>query len=231
MRSPSDRHPADYASLWVRGLPVVALSMIGAVLAGLVAFALLPRTYESQARLLITAPGPASVTAAQASDLAGRLRLSSYEELATSDQVLGRTRLEDGAGALSGTDIATLRERITVVPSVDDAVLIINVTGPTADAAGTLARGVSTNLAAVVNEVEWSGADGAAQYSVEVIDAGSTPESASSPRIWTTLLTALGLGVLLSSVAVIAVGLRRDLVDGPRDALVRVRDVHAGVGS
>ncbi|OPX07649.1 polysaccharide biosynthesis protein [Gordonia sp. i37] len=227
MRSPSDRTPADYAALWVRGLPVIAAATLGAVVAGLVAFVFLPHSYESQARLLVTATGPATVSAAQASDLAGRLRISSYSDLAVSDQVLGRTRLADATGALGGADIATLRSRITVLPYGDGAVLTVVAKGPTADAAQTLARGVGTNLAGLVTELEWSRTDGMPQYDAEVIDAGSSARSM-SPGISTTLLTALVLGVVLSSVCVLGVGISRDVIEAPREAVVRVREPAMG---
>lgn len=222
MKSPADRTPRDYADLWVRGLPVIAAAAVGAVLAGWVAFALMPRTYESQARLLVTAIGPASVAAAQASDLAGRLRITSYEQLATSDLVLGRAR-QDASDELGDVDVATLRSRVTVVPTTNEAVLRINAEGPNAAAAQALASGISNHLAQAVNEIEWSNTDGAPLFAAEVIDAGRLPESPLRPQLWTTLLTALALGVVLSSLAVLALGLRRDLVLGPRDGVVGVR--------
>ena len=88
-------------------------------------------------------------------------------------------------------------------------------------------RGVGTNLAGLVTELEWSRTDGMPRYDAEVIDAGSSATSV-SPGISTTLLTALVLGVVLSSVCVLGVGISRDVIEAPREAVVRVREPAMG---
>ncbi|QHD84817.1 protein tyrosine kinase [Gordonia sp. JH63] len=222
MRSPSSRRPSDYLGMVRRNIVVVVASSLAAVLVGLGVFALTPETYEARSSALVLAPGPSSVAAEQASDLAGQLRTASYMQLATSDQVLARLVVDDDAGVLGdGVTLDELRGRLIVTSPPDTAVLEIVATGPTSQAAMYLADGVVEVLRDLVVELEWSSVPIARPlHAIDVIDSARAPDSPILPDLGSTLGTAAALGLVVALLLVVAVELGRDRVVGPREARV-----------
>jgi capsular polysaccharide biosynthesis protein len=238
MRSPSTRRPADYLAIVRRNLVVLVASVIAAAAVGAGAYALIPKTYEAHSSALIIAPGPASVGAERASDLAGQLRSASYVQLAVSDQVLARVARADAAGVLG--DAVTpedLRARLTVTSPLDNAVLDVVATGPTGESTAHLAGAVVDVLRVLVTELEWSdGPVAGPLHEIDVIDVASVPDSPVLPEFWGTITTAVLLGLLVGLVLVIGVEVARDRVVDPREARVprtsrpssRRHDAHRG---
>ncbi|AZZ83929.1 protein tyrosine kinase [Gordonia alkanivorans] len=231
MRSPSTRRPADYLAMVRRNLVVLVASAIAAAAVGVGAYTLMPKTFEAHSSALIIAPGPASVGAERASDLAGQLRSASYVQLAVSDQVLSRVARAGAAGVLGDTVTPDeLRDLLTVTSPLDSAVLDVVATGPTGEAAAHLANAVVDVLRVLVTELEWSdGPVAGPLHEIDVIDVASVPNSSVLPRFWGTVTTAAVLGALLGLMLVIGVEVARDRVVDPREARVpRASDAAPG---
>ena len=210
MRSPSTRTVGEYAHILLRGGIVLICAAIAGGLAGWLAAEMTPKTYESQARLLIVAPGSATVSGARTSGLAGQLRAPSYRELATSDQLLMRVAAAQWPGIDPQTPPADLRERVVASIEPTNAVLTITTTGDTPQAAQQLSAALAGEMPKLVVEVD--NLNGRAPYELKTIDA-ATDMGVTSPK----LLTYTGLGaavaVVFSAAALLAFSLLRNRVD------------------
>ena len=216
MRSPSTYTVPGYARILLRGWVLVLCAAVAGGLAGWLAAYTTPKTYESQARLLIVAPGSASVSGAFTSGLAGKLRAPSYQQIATGDQVLQRVATNQWPGIAAESTPAELRERLTVTINPSDAVLRITATGDSPIAAQQLSTATATELSKLVPEVDWLA--GRTPYELKVVDVASAQDNAVAPKPLTYVGLGAAIGFVMAAIAVLALAIAGNRILGPHDA-------------
>lgn len=208
---------------------MVLLAVVGGAAVGWLAHTMQPAHYESKATLMITVPGPATVTADYAADLSGRLNAETFRNLVTSGQVLSRVIVDDQARELGrSVTVADLRSKITATALPSSAVVTFTATGDSARSSVVLATLVSTVTKEVVDELTFTN-DGGAQTDVAVIDSSTQAVKVSK----TSLVTATGLGAGIGFAVALVALIGRDVtlnrvVDG-FDALHSLRDAKGGL--
>lgn len=205
----------DYWRMLVRGWWVIlcatVLSAGSAVVAGQF---LTDPVYTASTQMFAVVPGDAQTHAAYEGNRGASVRIQTYTELATSSIVTLRTIDELG---LRETP-EQLAERIWV-QSVPDtlsrfnfpvSVLIrLTVTGSDQSATVDTANALTANLIAASEELEWHDSEPGPSL-VLIDDATSAPEV---PRpLWDDAATGAMLGLVLSCLAVLALGAGRDRV-------------------
>jgi capsular polysaccharide biosynthesis protein len=170
--------------------------------------------YVAATQLFAVVPGDAQTHAAYEGNRGSTVRIETYSQLAVSTMVTQRTIDELG---LPDTP-EELAKRITV-RSVPDtlsqfaypmSVLInVSVSGDNPNRTVEVANSVARNLVAATQELEWSGTE-AGPALVLIDDAKSAVQARSS---WLSLAgVGAGLGLVLSCLAVLVLGVRRDKI-------------------
>ena len=170
--------------------------------------------YAASTQLFAVVPGDAQTHAAYEGNRGSTVRIETYAQLAISTIVTQRTIDELG---LPDTP-AQLAKRISV-RSVPDtlsrfaypmSVLInVQVTGGDPNRTVDVANGVARNLVAATQELEWAGSQSGPAL-VLIDDAKSATKAG---RSWLTNAgIGAAVGLALSCVAVLAIGVRRDRV-------------------
>ena len=201
------------AGSWLVILCATVLSAI-AVAAG--ARLLQDPVYVAVTRVFAVAPGDAQTHAAYEGNRASTVRMDTYVQLATSTIVTQRTIDELGLDETA----EELAERVTAAPAPDtlstfsfpmSALLDIQVTGGDPNGTRDIANALTGNLVAASREVEWNSSIQDAGPSLVLVDeAKSVQESRSSLLVDAGTGGAIGLG--LSCLAVLAIGVRRDRI-------------------
>lgn len=202
----------DYLLMLSRGWFVVVLATVLAAGTGWVSWHTMTPLYQSSSRVMVMSPGAATSFDAFYGQLNSSSRTLTHQLLTQSDQVTGRTIEQLG---LSDTP-EELAGRILVVPSEGTTFDIVATASDSAQAR-ELAQAVTTNLVDVQRGL--AELDGSATELVVLDDAGPAKRVGS---MWSTVLQAGALGLVMSMLIVIAWALVRDRVLGRSqlDALV-----------
>lgn len=170
--------------------------------------------YAASTQLFATVPGDAQTHSAYEGNRGSTVRIQTYSQLAVSTIVTQRSIDELG---LSDTP-AQLAKRISV-QSVPDtlsrfsyplSVLIrVRVTGNDPQRTVELANAVGRNLVAASQELEWSGSESGP--ALVLIDDAKSATNAGRPWLTNAGIGA-AIGFILSCLAMIAIGVRRDKV-------------------
>ncbi len=224
MKSPSTVTVGDYTRILGRSWLVVVLAVVGGAAVGWLAHSLQPAHYESQAKMLITVPGPATVTADYAADLSGRLNAETFRNLVTTRQVLTRVIVDDGAKEL-GTNVTVgeLSSRLTATAVPSSSVVTLTATGDSARSAVVLASLVSRVTKEVVDELT-STNGGGPQTDVSTIDSATPAVKVSKTSLTTSLGLGAGIGFAVALVALVGRDLVLNRVVDGVDALHSLRD-------
>ncbi|SNT01253.1 YveK family protein [Rhodococcoides kyotonense] len=200
---------------WALILAATVLCLAGSWLAT----SLVSPTYTAHSRVFLTAQGPSTSRAALDGNRSSLLRVESYVQLATSEQVLRRVSVELGLGL----EPADLKQDLVVLPKPGSALIEISATADTGEDARDIANSVATNLIQLVSEVDL-GADGPVSE-VTLVDAASVP--AAEKTLMGNVIVGGGTGFVISCVLVVASGLRRDSIDY-RDQIEDITDEDGG---
>lgn len=198
---------------WLVILCAVVLSTLAAVLADRY---LQDPVYVADTQVFALVPGDAQTHAAYEGNRGASVRMRTYAQMATSTIVTQRTIDELG---LQETP-EQMAARITV-ESVPDTLspftfplsvlLRVQVSGSDPDSAVAAANEVTRNLIAASQEVEWNGPENQSGPNLVLID-----QAKSAHAVRESWLAAAGtgavLGLVLSCLAVLATGARRDTV-------------------
>lgn len=194
----------DYGAMLVRGWALIVFATLLSIGVAWIANSLVTPTYTATSRVFLTAPGPSSPRAAMEGNRSSLVRVESYVELTTSEQVLRRVIVDVGLDLTP----AELQSSLLVVSTPGSALIAINATVDDATTARDIANSVALNLIQLTEEIDL-GANGPVSE-VTLIDAASIPAAAST--LSSSLVLGGGMGLAVSSVLVIAVGVRRDTV-------------------
>jgi capsular polysaccharide biosynthesis protein len=205
----------DYLRILARSWIVV----IGATILSALAVVLVNRyaqdpVYVASTRLFAAVPGDAQTHAAYEGNRGGTVRIETYAQLATSTIVVQRTI--DELGLSEPADELAKRISVTSVPGTLSQFsyplsVVMNVDVSGGDPTGTvdIANALARNLVATTQELEWDDTEpGPALVLVDEAKSVTT-----SRRSW--LYDAGiggGVGLVLSLLAVLATGVRRDTV-------------------
>lgn len=187
---------------WSLILAATVLSLAGAWLAT----SLVAPTYTASTRVFVTAPGPTTTRAAQEGNRSSMMRVESYVQLTTSEQVLRRVIVE--LGLPMGPD--ELKQDVVVSPVPASALFDITAVAESGEQARDIANALATNLIQLVEEIDL-GANGPVS-NVTLIDAAAVPEEEEEALVG-NLIVGGGMGFVVSCVLVIASGVWRDAVD------------------
>lgn len=188
---------------WALILAATVLCLGGAWLAD----SLVAPTYTSTSRVFVTAPGPSSPRAALDGGRSSLVRVESYVQLTTSEQVLRRVIV---ALDLPMTP-EELKKDVLVLPTPGSALIDISVTSDTGEGARDIANSLAVNLIKLIPEIDL-GADGPVSE-VTLVDEASVPDSPITPKLTDNLLLGAGMGFVVSCVLVVASGVWRDSID------------------
>jgi len=179
---------AGYLAIARRWWLLIALATVLGGVGGWLGSSTAPRTYESQARLLV---GP--VNADFDTLRAAEQLTQTYANVATSDAVLS------GAGSESGISAAELRDVVSA--RADGPARLVTIRAKSVDPAraAELANAVSASLATFA-----SAAAARPEGEIRVVDPGTPPTSAIAPQVELIALLS-ALGALLAALAVVAV--------------------------
>ena len=198
---------------WLVILCATVLSTVAAVLADRY---LADPVYVAETRVFAVVPGDAQTRAAYEGNRGASVRMRTYAQMATSTIVTQRTIDELG---LQQTP-EELAARITV-DSVPDTlspfalpmsvVLGVQVSDSDPDGAVAAANEVTRNLIAASQEVEWNDADNQSGPNLVLIDQATAAHA--SGESWLEVAgSGAALGLVLSCLAVLATGARRDAI-------------------
>jgi capsular polysaccharide biosynthesis protein len=205
----------DYWRILVRGwLVIIGATVLSAAAAVAAGQFLQDPVYTASTQVFAVVPGDAQTHAAYEGNRAASVRVQTYLELATSSIVTLRTI--DQLGLQETPE--ELAERISV-RSVPDtlsrfnfpvSVLIgLTVSGSDPNSTVDIANAVTANLIGASEELEWSDSESGPSL-VLIDDAKSAPEVS---RPWLADAgTGAALGLVLSCLAVLAVGAGRDRI-------------------
>ena len=197
----------DYGRMLRAGWALILAAAVLSTGAAWLATYLVEPSYTASSRVFVTAPGPTSPKASAEGNRSSLVRVESYVELATGEQVLRRVIVSEGLTV----EPAELKKDITVLPSPGSALIDISVVNADAEQARDIANSVAVQLIKLVGEIDL-GANGVVSE-VTLIDAATTPSSATTPVLTSNLVLGAGMGLLLGSVLVLAFGIARDSID------------------
>jgi capsular polysaccharide biosynthesis protein len=216
VRSPVDvPRVRDYLRMLARGWPVILVATLLSAAAVVASDRYVQDpVYAASTQLFAMVPGDAQTHAAYEGNRGSTVRISTYSQLAISTIVTQRTIDELG---LPDTP-AQLAKRISV-RSVPDtltrfaypmSVLInVQVTGNDSNRTVEVANAVARNLVAASQELEWNGSESGPAL-VLIDDAKSATNAG---RSWLSNAgIGAAVGLILSCLAVIAIGVSRDQV-------------------
>ena len=164
-------------------------------------------SYTAASRVFVTAPGPPSPKNSLDGNRGSLVRVESYVQLATGEQVLRRVIASEDLPI----EPAELKKDITVLPSPGSALIEISVVNADAERARDVANSVAVQLVKLAGEIDLD-ADGPVSV-LTVVDAATTPGSASSPKRTSNAILGGVMGVVLGSVLVLGRGISRDSID------------------
>jgi succinoglycan biosynthesis transport protein ExoP len=132
-------------------------------------------------------------------------RVKSYAELVSSPSVL------DPVVRDLGIQISrdALKARITATVPINEVIIQIDALAETPNRAAALANAIANQLTAVVSEIEQPSAGGASPVRLSVIQKGSLPAGADSPKP----LLNLALGLFIGLILAVGVALARESLD------------------
>lgn len=208
----------DYLRILARGwVVVICATVLAAISVVAVDRYLRGPVYVASTQLFAVVPGDAQTHAAYEGNRGGSVRIDTYKQLATSTMVTLRTI--DELGLPDSPEELAKRISVNSVPDTLSQFsfplsVLLNVSVSGSDPSGTVdvANAVARNLAAATQELEWNGSDSGPAL-VIIDEAKSAPESRHSWLYSATMGGALGLA--LSCLAVLAVGVRRDRILNP----------------
>ncbi|WP_415976086.1 YveK family protein [Rhodococcus sp. 077-4] len=164
-------------------------------------------SYTAASRVFVTAPGPTSPKNSLDGNRGSLVRVETYVQLATGEQVLRRVIASEDLPV----EPEVLKKDITVVPTPGSALIEISVVNSDAEQARDIANAVAVQLIKLVGEIDL-GADGAVSE-VTLVDAATTPDAATGPKLTSNLILGGVMGAIMSSVLVLAFGIARDSID------------------
>ena len=169
---------------------MVASSILGGI-AALAGSALLPKSYEASAQLILTAP---KITDPNEASIFVRERMPTYVALIESKPVLDNAR--QSLGLDETTDLVSTR----VSARVDAATVLIMLTAQAAnpDDAAALANGVARSYAEVAPRLE--NKDNPV-LQADIVEAAVAPDRASGPPARATVLTGAVAGLTVGLLA------------------------------
>lgn len=187
-----------FASRWW----VVVISAL--VVAGFSLLASLLQTpvFQSTAVLYVTSGSDTNTQAAYQGSLASQQRVSSYMELAKSDEVLTQALESSGVDR----DLKTLRDSVTAKSSPSTVIFSVSVRDVSPGAAATLVNSLARSLESSVSKLETPSGSRVPLARITMISPGLVPDSPVSPTVVRNTLIGLALGGFLGvlSTAVLA---------------------------
>ena len=175
----------DYLHILARGWFVIVLATALSAGMGWVSWRTMTPVYQSSSRVLVTTPGAATTFDAFYGQINSTSRTLSYQILARSNQVTGRTIEQLGLGETTDE----LAARIAVVPSAS-TVFDLVVTGSDPTQTRELAQAVTTNLVDVQRQL--AKVDGSGAELVELDRAGVAHRVGS---MWRTVIQGAAIGL------------------------------------
>jgi capsular polysaccharide biosynthesis protein len=199
------------ASGWLVILCATGLSAAAAVVA---ARYLQEPVYAASAQLFAVVPGDAQTHAAYEGNRGASVRMQTYSQLATSTMVTQRTIDELGlrqtpaelAEHISTRSVPDVMSRFSYPLSV---LLDVQVTGGDREQTVETANALARNLVAASEELEWNGSESGP--ALVLIDEAKSAQQAGESWIYHAGVGG-GLGLTLSALAVLALGVRRDRI-------------------
>lgn len=162
-----------------------------------------PPTYSSSVTFFVTSPEGSDTPLS--GDQFGRQRVNSYAKLVTSD------RLATMVKNVSGSPLSPqqVMGRLSAESDVNTVLLTVRATDGTRDGSLDLARAVSTQMVALVEQIESQGGQRRSPVALDVVSGPTTTPYPISPQKTKNLATGMLAGLLLGLVAAVA----RDLLD------------------
>lgn len=197
----------DYGRILLSGWALILAAAILSAAAGWLATQLVEPTYTAASRVFVTAPGPTSPKNSLDGNRGSLVRVETYVQLATGEQVLRRVIASQGLPL----EPEALKNDITVVPTPGSALIEISVVNSDAEQARDIANSVAVQLIKLVGEIDL-GANGAVS-AVTLVDAATTPDQVTTPKPTSNMILGGVMGTILSSVLVLAFGIARDSID------------------
>lgn len=197
----------DYGRMLVRGWTLILAATVLSAAAAWAASFLVEPTYTAVSRVFVTTPGPPSTRASLDGNRAALVRVESYVELVTGEQVLRRVIVQQGLTVTPDE----LANAITVTPSPGSALIGISVVDADPEAARDIANSVAVQLIGLTDEID-IGADGPVSQ-MALVDAAIAPDSATSPQPIGNMMLGAGMGAALAAVLVLGWGIARNSID------------------
>ncbi len=202
--SPGAPTAGDYGRMLLRGWSLILAATLLSIGAAWLADSLVASSYSATSRVFLTAPGPSSPRAAMDGNRSSLVRVESYVQLVTSEQVLRRVILDVGLDA----DVAELKGDLLAAATPGSALIDIAATSEDAEAARDTANSAARQLIQLSAELQMAGSAPASE--VTLIDAATTPSATTTWRA--NVILGGGMGCVVSAVLVIAAGVRRDVI-------------------
>lgn len=196
----------DYGRMLLSGWALILAAAVLSAGAAWLATYLVEPSYTATSRVFVTAPGPVSPKNSLDGNRSSLVRVESYVQLATGEQVLRRVIASQGLPV----EPAELKDDITVVPSPGSALIDISVVNADAELARDIANSVAVQLIKLVGEIDL-GNNGPVS-AVTLVDAATTPSSASSPVVRNNVMLGAVAGIMVSGVLVLARGITGDSI-------------------
>lgn len=196
----------DYGRMIRDGWALILAATILCLGGAWLATSMVAPTYSSSSRVFVTAPGPTSPRAAMEGNRSSLVRVESYVQLATAEQVLRRVILDQRLPI----EPADLKSDLVVLPTPGSALIEITAVADTADGAQGIANSVALNLIQLTEEIDL-GVDGPVS-AVTLIDPASLPRDPIAPKLTSNLILGGGMGIAVSVVLVLAAGIARDAI-------------------
>ncbi|MCT7660896.1 YveK family protein [Mycobacterium deserti] len=203
----------DYLQIMLSGWLVILCGTMLSAGVGFLVWQTAPPMYQSGTKLLIVTPGNATTIDAYYGQANAALRAPTFVQLARSGHVT--TRTIEQLGLLETSD--ALAARIAVTPSTP-VLLDLTVTGTDRELTRETADAVADNM--VVLSRQMAAVETADTELAKVGDAGFAQRQGS---MWQKVLEGAALGLVLSSLLVIAHGLVRGRLLA-RSEIVRIVD-------
>ena len=196
----------DYGRMLLSSWALILAAAVLSAGAAWLATYLVEPSYTATSRVFVTAPGPVSPKNSLDGNRSSLVRVESYVQLATGEQVLRRVIASQGLPV----EPADLKNDITVVPSPGSALIGISVVNADAERARDIANSVAVQLIKLVGEIDL-GNNGPVS-AVTLVDAATTPSSASSPVVGNNVMLGAVAGIMVSGVLVLARGITGDSI-------------------
>lgn len=162
-----------------------------------------PPTYSSSVTFFVTSPEGSDTPLS--GDQFGRQRVNSYAKLVTSDRLATMVKRASGS-PLSPQQVMG---RLSAESDVNTVLLTVQATDGTREGSLRLARAVSTQMVALVDQIESQGGQRRSPVALDVVSGPTTKPYPISPQKKKNLATGLLAGLLLGLLAAVA----RDLLD------------------